>query len=166
MTLFTCHDDVIEWKHFSRYWPFVRGTDRSPVNSPHKGQWRGALVFSMICSWINSWVKKSRGCWLWRHCNGGIANCLLADAAHHYPAHPWKCVTYQCIAKCACDMFEMYTLKITWVKCTGQKPWITTAKRWPCCLFKGLKHHISIRNHSSAFWVVQPSPLIHGKIYI
>ena len=26
------HDDVIKWKHFPRYWPFVR----SPVNSPHK----------------------------------------------------------------------------------------------------------------------------------
>ena len=28
------HDDVIEWKHFPRYWPFVRGIHRSPVNSP------------------------------------------------------------------------------------------------------------------------------------
>ena len=30
------HDDVIKWKHFPRYWPFVRGIHRSPVNSPHK----------------------------------------------------------------------------------------------------------------------------------
>ena len=30
------HDDVINWKHFPRYWPFVRGTRRSPVNSPQK----------------------------------------------------------------------------------------------------------------------------------
>ena len=36
------HDDVIKWKHFPRYWPFVRGIHRSPVNSPHKGQWRRA----------------------------------------------------------------------------------------------------------------------------
>ena len=42
---FEIHDDVIKWKHFPRYWPFVRGILRSPVNSPHKGQWRGALVF-------------------------------------------------------------------------------------------------------------------------
>ena len=39
------HDNVIKWKHFPRYWPFVRGIHRSPVNSPHKGQWRGALMF-------------------------------------------------------------------------------------------------------------------------
>ena len=51
------HDDVIKWKHFPRYWPLVRGIHRSPVNSPHKGQWRGALVFSLICAWINGWAN-------------------------------------------------------------------------------------------------------------
>ena len=49
------HDDVIKWKHFPRYWPFVRRIHRSPVNSPHKGQWCGALMFSLICVWINGW---------------------------------------------------------------------------------------------------------------
>ena len=51
------HDDVIKWKHFPRYWPFLRGIHRSPVNSPHKGQWDGALMFSLICAWINRWVN-------------------------------------------------------------------------------------------------------------
>ena len=51
------HDDVIKWKHFPRNWPFVRGIHRSPVNSPHKGQWRGALMFSLICVWIIDWVN-------------------------------------------------------------------------------------------------------------
>ena len=50
-------DDVIKWKHFPRNWPFVRGIHRSPVNSPHKGQWRGALMFTLICARINSWVN-------------------------------------------------------------------------------------------------------------
>ena len=36
---------------------FVRRIHRSPVNSPHKGQWRGALIFSLICARINSWVN-------------------------------------------------------------------------------------------------------------
>ena len=40
--------DVIKWKSFPRYWPFVRGIHRLPVNSPHKGQWRGALMFTLI----------------------------------------------------------------------------------------------------------------------
>ena len=51
------HDDVIKWKHFPHYWPFVRGIHRSPVNSPHKGQWRGALMFTLICARINGWVN-------------------------------------------------------------------------------------------------------------
>ena len=55
------HDDVIKWKHFPRYWPFVRGIHRSPVNSPHKGQWRGAFMFSFICAWINRWVNNREG---------------------------------------------------------------------------------------------------------
>ena len=47
----TSHDDVIEWQHFPRYWSFVRGIRRSPVDSPHKGQRRRALMFSLICAW-------------------------------------------------------------------------------------------------------------------
>ena len=72
------HDDVIKWKHFPRNWPFVRGIHRSPVNSPHKGQWRGALMFSLICTRINGWVNNGEAgdlrrylsCPLWRHGNG------------------------------------------------------------------------------------------------
>ena len=51
------HDDVIKWKHFPRYWPFVREIHRSPVNFPHKGQWRGALMFTLICTRMNGWVN-------------------------------------------------------------------------------------------------------------
>ena len=68
------HDDVIKWKHFPRNWPFVRAIHRSPVNCPHKGRWRGALMFSLICVWINNWVNnrwwfETLSWSLWRHCN-------------------------------------------------------------------------------------------------
>ena len=53
----TVHDDVIKRKHFPRYWPFVRGIHRFPANSPHERQWRGALMVSLICVWINGWVN-------------------------------------------------------------------------------------------------------------
>ena len=49
------HDDVIKLKHLPRYWPFVRVIHRSPVNSPHKGQWRGALMFAFIYACISLW---------------------------------------------------------------------------------------------------------------
>ena len=59
------------WRHqletFPRYWPFVRGIHWSPVNSPHKGQWRGALMFSLICAWINGWVNNREAGDLRRH---------------------------------------------------------------------------------------------------
>ena len=51
-----------------RYWPFVRRIHRSPVNSPHKGQWRGALMFSLICVWINGWVNNREAGDFRRHC--------------------------------------------------------------------------------------------------
>ena len=51
------HDGVIKWKHFPRYWPFVRGIHRAPMNCPHKGQCRGSLVSSLICAWTNGSVN-------------------------------------------------------------------------------------------------------------
>ena len=40
----------------------------SLVNSPHKGQWRGALMFSLICaSWINGWSNNRETRDLRRH---------------------------------------------------------------------------------------------------
>ena len=66
-TLIIPHDDVIKSRHFSRYWPFARGIHRSAVNSPHKGQWRGALMFSMICAWRNGSVNNREAGDLRRH---------------------------------------------------------------------------------------------------
>ena len=51
------HDDAIKWKHFPHNWPFVLGIHRSPVNTPHKGRWRGALMFNLICAWTNGWAN-------------------------------------------------------------------------------------------------------------
>ena len=50
-------DDVIKWKHVPRYWPFVRGVNQWLMSSPHKGQWGGALIFSLICAWTNDWAN-------------------------------------------------------------------------------------------------------------
>ena len=45
------HNDIIKWKYFPRYWPFVRRIHRLPY--PHEDQWRGALMFYLICVWTN-----------------------------------------------------------------------------------------------------------------
>ena len=76
------HDDVIKWKQFPRYWPFVRGIHRSPVNSPHKGQWRGSLMFSLICAQINGWVNNREAGDLRRHpahCDVIVMRCIESE---------------------------------------------------------------------------------------
>ena len=49
----------------------------SPVDSPNKDQWRGALMCYLICASTNGWSKQSRRRWfetpmrsVWRQCNG------------------------------------------------------------------------------------------------
>ena len=59
------------WRHqmetFSALLTLSVGIHRSPVNSPHKSQWRGALMFSFICPWINIWVNSRKTGDLRRH---------------------------------------------------------------------------------------------------
>ena len=62
-----CHHDVIKWKPFPLYWPVAREIHRSPVDSPHKGQWRGALTLSLICAWTNGWVNNCEASDFRRH---------------------------------------------------------------------------------------------------
>ena len=100
-----CHDDVIKWKHFPRYWPFVREIHRSPVNSPHKGQWRGALMFSLICVWINGWV------------NNREAGDLRPHRAHYEVSVMWWCITHVAIlpalkVRTICHAWDLW--KVTW----------------------------------------------------
>ena len=59
------------WHHqmetFSALLALCAGNSPASVNSPHKGQWRGALMFSLICAWINGWVNNREAGDLRRH---------------------------------------------------------------------------------------------------
>ena len=79
--LFILHD-VIKWERFPRYWPFVRGIHRSPVNSPHKDQWRRDLMFSLICAWIGSWVNNREAGDLRRHRTHYDSHCNIHSQYH------------------------------------------------------------------------------------
>ena len=99
--LMAYHDDVIIWEHFPRNWPFVRGIHLSPVDFPHKGQWRGASMFTLIYILLllhpnKRLSKPSRRRWfetplrpLWRQC---IAN---GQVTHH------------CIHSAQCGAFRL-----------------------------------------------------------
>ena len=106
------HGDVIKWKHFPRYWPFVRGIHRSPVNSPHKGQWRGALMFTLICARINGWV------------NNGEAGDLRRNRAHYDVIVVFSlfyCIKQIylviCLGQCTCVFGDFSLSKILEIEC-------------------------------------------------
>ena len=42
---------------FSALLAICAGNSPVPMKSPHKGQWLGALMYSLICAWINDWVN-------------------------------------------------------------------------------------------------------------
>ena len=68
---FTVEAQATWWRHqmetFSALLALVRGIHRSPVTSPHKDQWRGALMFTLICARINGWVNNREAGDLRRH---------------------------------------------------------------------------------------------------
>ena len=63
------------WRHqmetFSALLALCAGNSPSPGEFPHKRQWRGALVFSLICVWLDGWV------------NNGEAGDLRPYSAHY-----------------------------------------------------------------------------------
>ena len=67
------------------------GAGNSPVTGefPYKGQWYGALMFSLICVWINAWVN----------------NCEAGDLRHHR-AHYDVTVMQHCNHKSNCKRLK------------------------------------------------------------
>ena len=91
------HDDLINWKHFPRYWPIVRGNHWSPVNSPQKRPVTRSfdVLFDLR---LNKRVsKQSCGWWfeklprlLWCHCN-----VLLVEQKYAHICSEWCIVGYE-----------------------------------------------------------------------
>ena len=111
------HDDVIKWKHLPQYWPFVRGIHRSPVNSPHKSHWRGALMFSLICVWINGWVNNSEAGDLRRYrARCDVIVMILLTLHHEFQTHNTKLwyydYCYECHSACNALHFICITPRI------------------------------------------------------
>ena len=89
------HDGVIKWKHFPHHWLFVRGIHQSPVNSPHKGQWRGTLMFSLISVWTIGWVNNRDAGDLRRHpAHYDVTVMFMSRYCHQStsPVHLWMSV--------------------------------------------------------------------------
>ena len=93
------HDDVIKWKHFPLYWPFVWGIHQSPVKSPQKRPvtWNFDVFFDLCLNKRLS--KQSKRRWsetlsrsLWRHCKD-----MRVSWTYHYchlEIHCWMKYIY------------------------------------------------------------------------
>ena len=113
------HDDVIKWKHFPRNWRFVRRIHRSTVNSRHKGQWRGALIFFSLRLYKRL-SKQSWGWWfetpshsLWCQCNGRNGHAINSLA-------PGRCGYLQLVI----FISRIYTLYILSISCKIALRWV------------------------------------------
>ena len=69
--LYLCLPELSWRRHqmgtFSALLALCAGNSPVPVNSPRKGQWRGALMLALICVWINDWVNNREAGDLRRH---------------------------------------------------------------------------------------------------
>ena len=96
--------NVSWWRHemetFSALLAICAGNSPVPVNSPHKGQWRRASMFSLTCVWINDWVNNRK-----------------AGDLRHYRTHYDVIVMVNCliwetrgcvIMRFICMVFEMF----------------------------------------------------------
>ena len=93
------------WRHktkiFSALLALCAGNSPVTVNYPHKGQWRGALMFSLICAWINRWVN----------------NREAGDFRRHHPHHDVIVMKRRCVIQHVChakDISKMIRVIIPW----------------------------------------------------
>ena len=168
-----CHDDVIKWKHFPRNWPFVRGIHRSPVNSTHKGQWRGALMFSLICARINGWVNNGGAGDLRRyrvHCDV-IVMCVLLVIEILWSStkltFALMCVFH--VFDCALSVYHfsshwirVFTLRLRCYRAPGELKVVSNRhivntknpehKLAPICLVNNLYYDCHLDNYTDVTW--------------
>ena len=124
------HDDVIKLKHFPRYWPSVQGIHQSPVNSLHKGQWRGALTFFYLR--IN---KRSSNAWwgwwsetqtrpFWRHIN--VSSTLLKNLVEieNLISPVSGCTIFFKIRLRNCTCINVTASTVTHIQIVGMNNWV------------------------------------------
>ena len=58
------HEDVIKWKHFPRYWPFVRGIHRVTGEFPTQRPVTRSFDVSLICTWTQKTVPEVINVWV------------------------------------------------------------------------------------------------------
>ena len=87
------HDDFMKWTHFPRY--ICTGIllgESIAGGYPHKGHWRGALLFYLICAWTNGSANNGDDGDLRRHCAHYDVTVIYTDEATNI----WFCDCVYC----------------------------------------------------------------------
>ena len=132
-------------------------TGNSPVpNSPHKGEWRGALMFSLICAWISDWVNNRETDDSRRHRGHYDVNVMdLANFPNHFisSSHVRGASRQQCCGALVVFRHMIAVNKSSWH--------ILHLNR----LFHGLCSIIdALRTYGGTIWV--PNSGFHGKYMV
>ena len=109
---------VTWWRHqmetFSALLAIWEGNSQVPVNSPHKGQWRGTLMFSLICARINCWVSNGEAGDLRHHGAHyyvivmNLSICIPSTAGHtQYDCGQFGCMNHMDIS---CEVFDYFSI--------------------------------------------------------
>ena len=90
------------WRHqmetFSALLAICAGNSPVPMNSPHKGQWRGALMFTLICARINGWVNNREAGDLRRYrTHYDVIVMKFVMMAHYTLVHLFIIITQSCV---------------------------------------------------------------------
>ena len=158
---------------FPRYCGFVRVIYRSPVNSPHKGQWRGALMFSLICLWINGSVNNCEAGDLRRHrthydihvmtqiclwCSQNVLRCIIANNNQYliWVTNRWKAITQM-------NVNEIIGYHIDAIVLLSQNTVFSTAfSEW---LKKKVHHHWHLGEPTSHQCIFHEKGMWYGKCF-
>ena len=111
------------WRHkmetFSALLALCAGNSPVPVNSPHNGHWRGTLMFSLICAWINDWVNNREAGDLRRHRGHYDVNVMVT--CHIYC---WRNKANLRDLIAATSLVILYEIGFKWSIFLSMRPWI------------------------------------------
>ena len=114
-----------QMEHFPHYWPYVRAIHRSPVNFPRKGQWRGALIFSLTYAWINVWVNNHETGDLRRQRTHYDVIVMNIDVSTQNRL-PWHCKKLLHVPGCVLKCLKLITAPGSVSDEPGSVMWLTT----------------------------------------
>ena len=135
------------WRHqldtFPALLAFVREIHRFPIISPHKGHWRGTLMFSLICTWINGCVKNREAGDLGRN-RAHYYVTVMHERYHYSDSHERNGVLKPRHLDC------LFNFVIVWYKrkhrSSRYRPFVRGVHRWPVD-----SHHKGLSNVDSVY---------------